>query len=121
MSTDNTNQVRPFAAVLQDLAKGRVHTDLSTQLADLTAAVGETGRKGTLTLTITVEPAGKGAEALTVSARVAAKPPVAGPPPTVFFADQAGNLTRHDPNQPTLPLRGLQLADGNENRKEATA
>jgi hypothetical protein len=114
-------QVRPFAAVLQDLARGQVHTDLSTQLAELTAAVAETGRKGTITLTITVDLAGKGAEALTVAARVDAKPPRRPAPPTVFFADDAGNLTRYDPNQPTLPLRGLQLADGNETRKEATA
>lgn len=115
----DTNQVRPFAAVLQELAKGRVHADLSAQLAELTAAVGETGRKGTLTLTITVDLAGKGAEALTVAARVDAKPPRQAAPPTVFFADEAGNLTRHDPNQPTLPLRGLQAVD--DTRKDATA
>lgn len=106
MSTDDTT-VRPFSAVLQDLARGRVHTDLSEQLAALTAAVVETGRKGTLQLTLTVQLVGKGADTLTVTAITAAKPPKPDQPATVFFADQDGNLSRHDPNQPTLPLRAL--------------
>jgi hypothetical protein len=117
--SDSDTQVRPFGAVLQELARGQVHNQLSEHLAGLTAAVRETGRKGTLTLTLTVDLAGKGAEALTVTARVEAKPPRQGLPPSIFFADQAGNLTRHDPNQPTLPLRALQDADNT--RKDATA
>jgi hypothetical protein len=33
----------------------------------------------------------------------------------VFFTDSDGNLTRDDPHQPTLPLRGL------DNARSATA
>lgn len=115
MSDDVT--VRPFAAVLQDLAKGRVHAELSEKLAELTREVLACGKKGTLTLTVTVDLVGKGGETLAVSARVDAKPPRTTPPATVFFSDRVGNLSRNDPNQPTLPLR----LTNDENRKAANA
>lgn len=106
-ATDD-QQVRPFAAVLQEHAKGSVHARLSDLLAELTAAVAETGKKGTLTLVVTVAPVSKGAAgALTVSTKIAAKVPEGddAAPTSVFFADDHGNLTRNDPNQLTLPLR----------------
>lgn len=107
-ATDDDRQIRPFAAVLQEHAKGTPHARLSEALADLTAAVAATGKKGTITLTVTVAPVSKGAQnALTLSTKIAAKIPEGddAAPTSVFFTDDHGNLTRSDPNQPSLPLR----------------
>lgn len=49
-------QTRPFAAVLEGLRRGRTHRELSEHMQDLTAAVIETQKPGTLTLTIKVVP-----------------------------------------------------------------
>lgn len=110
MSTKDepVRQIRPFTAVVQELAGGRVLTGLSEALADVTAAVAETGKKGTVTLQLTVAPVGKGASgALQVTAKTAVKAPESddATPTTVFFADDDGNLTRTDPKQLQLPLR----------------
>ena len=108
---DDDGQVRPFAAILQDLAGGKVHARLTEQLAALTAAVAATGKKGTLALTFEVKPvkAGQTHAPLQVTAKSTLKAPEGedAAPVTIFFADDAGNLTRDDPNQPMLPLRGL--------------
>jgi len=112
-------QVRPFAAVLADLAAGKVHARLTEQLADLTAAVSTTGKKGTLTIQLEVKPVKTGQTngPLQVTAKSVCKAPEGedAAPVTIFFADETGNLTRDDPNQPQLPLRGLPT------RKDATA
>lgn len=112
--------IRPFAAVLQEIGGGKTHDRLSEQLADVTAAVTATGKKGTVTLVVTVEPIKKGnTSALTVTGKTVAKAPEGddAAPSSVFFPDAAGNLSRNDPQQPTLPLRGL----GNDTGKAATA
>lgn len=97
-------QVRPFAAVLQELARGAVHADASEQLHALVDAVTEHGTKGSLTLQIDVAPVAKGdTSALTVTAKVTSKKPTASQA-SVFFVDRAGNLSRRDPRQTEIPM-----------------
>lgn len=111
-------QVRPFAAVLAELHGGKVHARLTEQLAALTAAVTATGKKGVLTLQLEVKPLKAGQpEVLQVVAKSVCKAPEGedAAPTTVFYADETGNLTRDDPRQPQLPLRGLPT------RKDITA
>jgi hypothetical protein len=112
------DQVRPFAAVLGELHGGRVHARLTEQLAALTAAVTATGKKGTLTIQLEVKPLKAGQNnVLQVIAKSVAKVPEGddAAPTTVFYATEDGVLTRDDPQQPQLPLRGL------PNRQEHTA
>ena len=47
---------------------------------------------------------------LSVTGRTVAKVPEGDDanPSSVFFTDAGGNLTRNDPQQPQLPLRGLE-------------
>lgn len=105
--------VKPFAATLQEIGNGRLAVDLADQLAALTSSVQETGKKGTLALTITVAPIKPGqADTLVVSGKVAVKAPAGEDPSSVFFPDAEGNLRRDDPNQPTLPLRELNRKAG---------
>lgn len=106
MSDDE--HVKPFAATLAELDKGRVHARLSEQLHDLTTAVQATGKAGTLTLTISLSPIKKGqTDTLQLTTKTVLKAPVGddATPTTVFFTDAAGNLTREDPTQMRLPLR----------------
>lgn len=103
--------IRPFAAVLQEIGGGKTHDRLSEQLAELVDAVTSTGKKGVLTLQVTVAPIKAGnTNTLVVTGKTVCKAPEGddASPSSVFFPDAAGNLTRNDPNQPSLPLRGLE-------------
>jgi hypothetical protein len=108
---DDDGQIRPFAAVLQDIGSGKLAARLATQLAELGAAVSETGKKGSITLKIEVAPPKKHSMdgALIVSGVSVAKIPEGddAAPASIFFADGSGNLTRDDPRQQQLPLIGL--------------
>jgi hypothetical protein len=105
-------RVKPFAATLQEIDKGSVHAQLSDQLRQLTAAVTDTGKRGTLVVTLTVSPIKPGNTSnLVVTAQSVLKAPTGDVPSAVFFHDAHGNLTREDPNQPTLPMRVVGAKD----------
>lgn len=116
--SDEERTVKPFATTLQEIGSGTLAAQLSEELQELTTRVKETGKKGTLTLQITVAPLKPGnVTNLTVTGATALKAPKddSATPTSVFFTDVDGNLTRDDPNQPTLPIRGL------DTKKERTA
>lgn len=98
--------IRPFAAVLQEIDSGRAHAILSDLLHELTQAVKDTGKKGDLTIKVTVEPIKAGNTTNLVATVVPTlKAPTDSKKSSVFFTDKSGNLTREDPNQPVLPFR----------------
>lgn len=107
MPESSKEQPRDFAAVLFEIGGGRLHALMSDQLAEVTRAVQETGKKGVLTLKIELKPSRKfGTNALEVTGTSLAKAPVSDEdsPMSIFFAED-GELTRSDPKQPTLPFR----------------
>jgi hypothetical protein len=93
---------RPFADWLREQSNGRTHDELSEALADVTQAVTDTGKKGTLTLTVTIAPVKNGGGALVVSDAVKTAAPKPDRRTSVFYSDINGNLTREDPRQPTF-------------------
>lgn len=96
---------REFATFLLEHNKGRTHDELSAKLAELVAAVTETGKAGSLTLTIGLKPQPKVAGAVVVSDKVAVKAPAGDRAESFFFVDTSNNsLVRNDPNQPALPF-----------------
>jgi hypothetical protein len=103
------SQVRPLAAVLQDLKHGAVLDQASTELQQLVAAVTDTRKKGKLVVEITVEPMKNDDVALTVTAGVKVTRPPAPANSAIFFADDDHNLVRDDPRQAALP--GLRRVD----------
>lgn len=120
MSNDESRVVRPFATTLNEVDEGRAHTRVSDQFADLIAAVRETGRPGTLVLTVKVAPVTKGnADAFMVSAAAVVKAPKQDVPASIFFPTRDGNLSRNDARQPQLPLRAV--AGDNPTPQEGTA
>lgn len=111
MNDDNeaAGQVRPFAAILQDIRAGQVSEEAAAAMQKLVSAVQEHGKKGTLTLQITVEPMKGNETALAVAGRVTLKAPEPAPKAAIFFADTSGNLLRDDPRQAAIP--GLRILD----------
>lgn len=98
--------IRPFRDFISETNRGRTHDNLTAELHDLVDAVRQFGRKGTLTLTITVSPLAKGDDSqLAVTEEVKTAKPAAAPRPSIYFSDRAGNLTTSDPN--SLPFESF--------------
>lgn len=107
-SPDDDVQTRPFADLLQSLNKGRVHSELSDQLQQLVAAVRETGKKGSISLTLTIAPVPKSDGLYDVADNVVMKAPRPARKSSFFYATDEANLVRNNPNQDELPgLRGV--------------
>lgn len=97
---DPAAPIRPFADFLRDQSRGSTHEELSEGLRDLVAKVLDTGKKGTLTLILTVEPMPKSdGNALIVSDEIRLKLPEFARDNSLFFADDDSNLYRTDPRQ----------------------
>ena len=93
---------RPFSLFLTEQNRGKTHAELSDGLRDLVARVQDTGKKGTLTLVVTVEPMKGDAEALIVSDEIKLKLPEHDRGSSIFFRGRDGNLQRDDPNQTSI-------------------
>lgn len=118
---DERPALKPFGQLIHEQRGGLLHDELSEQLASLVVACTETGKKGTLTLKLTISP-NKDEVTLLVLDDVAVKSPKPDAKPGLFFFDEHGNLMRRDPRQAELPLRELQGgkdADAPRNLKEA--
>jgi hypothetical protein len=90
-----------FAVFLVQHSRGEAHDQISGELRELLNAVQEHGRKGSLTVKVTVEPPKghvDGAPVLvTVESDLKAPRPIA--PPAMYFVDDDGRPTRNDPRQ----------------------
>lgn len=115
---------KPFALVLQEMRKGGLHTELGDELAALVQQCIKTGKKGSLVLTLRVDPKdGTNEEALVVvDDTIVVKAPRFDTAATVYWADDNGNLQRDRPSQGRLPLREASGATrSDEQRVEALA
>ena len=98
-------QVKPFAATLQELSAGAIHDELSAGLQELIQRCKETGKKGAITLKVSVAPQ-KDDETVQIAAETKLAAPRHEPKPTVFYYDEHGNLHRSNPKQMQIgPLR----------------
>lgn len=105
-----------FNQVLGECRGGLVELDLSQKLSDLVTACQESGKKGTITVTMTIDPHGAENREMHVSVKSAVKAPAKPDMEerSIFFAVR-GDLVRDDPNQQRLGLRGVdsgERADG---------
>lgn len=95
-----------FAITLQDQRQGALSSELSLALSQLVSAVRSTGRPGSLTLKLSINPtAGGDGTTVTLTDDVTVKNPKPKKPSSLFFTCDDGRLTRENPNQQTLPLR----------------
>lgn len=98
---------KAFALFLQDLRDGRAHTELTTTLAELLAAVKDTGKAGEITLKLKVKPASRGADVdkVTISDVITTKLPKPERGDDFFWLTDDNNLSRNHPRQQSLELR----------------
>lgn len=96
---DDDTVIRPFADWLREQSGGKTHDELSEALWDLVARVRDTGKKGTVSLTVTVAPMKNDLDVLVVTDEIKLRLPEHDRKASLFYPDKDGNLTRTDPNQ----------------------
>lgn len=106
-TTDEQPQPAEFAAFLVGHLGGRTHEEIGVELHQLLEAVKAHGKKGSLTITVVIEPPSNGVEGapLPIGIEYATKAPKAAAPKNLYFLDDEGNPTRQDPRQMALDLR----------------
>lgn len=95
--------IRPFADVLREQAQGKTHDEMSEALYDLAARVRATGKKGKVSLTITMEPMKGDERVLVVSDEIKLQLPEFPRKPSIFYTADDGNLSRQNPEQLAIP------------------
>ena len=108
-----TNEVptttRPFLETLRELRNGATLDDLSEQMAALVAAVRDSNKSGSLTLKISIKPATRNdATTVLIDDEVVVKMPKAERSATIMFTTEDNSLSRDNPRQQKLNLRGVQ-------------
>lgn len=96
-------------------------SEASNLLAEAVKASCATGKKATVTLTLTIEPK---LGAVNFVTKLASKIPTDEEPLCIFYADTDGNLHRDDPRQKELALRSVEGGANQEQQpqpKEAVA
>jgi len=120
MTEEGEPVIRPFADTFREMAGGEVADDAAVQLAEVTAAVAATGRKGSLTIRIDVAPMKGVMDALSVTGAVTSKLPAPDARASIFYSDDAGNLVRDHPRQTMLPFDGpRRVAEADANIADA--
>lgn len=96
--------INPFAAWVQETRGGLLHSELSEALAEITRAVIQESKQGSLTLKITIKPPEGKFGPLLISDEIKKSVPEPDRESSYFYADSNGNLSRRDPRQPVLPF-----------------
>lgn len=93
----------PFTDILREIRKGAAVTRATLLLAQVVAAVDETNKAGSVTITLTVKPDKiAGGRQKTIAVTVSAKTPQADLLAAIFFSTDDGDLVRTDPDQAEL-------------------
>lgn len=91
---------RPFSDVLAQ--QSRAHQEATDGFHEVIAAVAETGKSGSVTITLKVEPDKKAEGIFRVTDSVKVTIPQFDRATNIYFRDSTGNLTRNNPNQPEI-------------------
>lgn len=97
---------RPILETLREIRRGAFLDEAAQGLQELVNRVTATGKGGTLTLKLSVSPAGRGSSVRTVLVldNIAVNLPSPDREVTVFFPTPNGDLQRSDPAQMPLGL-----------------
>lgn len=102
---------RPITDTLRHIGGGVFIDTASDKLAELVAAVDNSGKAGKLTLDVTVKKATRGG-AMIVTGKVRLTKPAEEPMETMLFATPEGNLVVDDPHQQKLDLKTVNSTGG---------
>lgn len=101
----NDPHIRPFGELLRELGGGATDVELAEGIWDVIQRVRDTGKKGSLTLTIAIAPIDKKDPQngpLSFVDTVTVKLPEYDRTPVFLFTDREGNPTRSNPLQAEL-------------------
>ncbi len=101
--------IRDFSEFITDVRGGNCHQELSQAINEVTSAAMNTGKVGSVTLTIKIKPQGEGQAAIVDQIKRTIPEPTK--PETFCFVDNDGNLTRSDPRQ--AKIDDLKIVDMN--------
>ena len=107
-ATPNPIEPQDFLVFLAAQAGGGTVTELSDGLAELVRRVADTGKKGSISLTVAVEPMkGGDGKTMVVKDSISLKLPEYDRTASVYFTDEDGRLHRNNPQQIAwdVPLR----------------
>ena len=93
-----------FVETLKTVREGEALRDADEALGALVAAVQRTGKKGSVTVTLKIGPAGGSAEQVFVADKIDTNLPKPERNPTLFFPTSKNALVRFDPKQGVLGL-----------------
>lgn len=102
--TIDRGNARPIADTLRHIGGGQFLDLASESLAELVSAVDSTGKKGKITLELSVRKATRGG-AMVVTGKVKITKPADEPMESMLFATSDGNLVVDDPRQQKLDLK----------------
>lgn len=99
--------MRTATDTLRDIAGGELVEEMGDALRDLNNAITlvEEKKGGSITLKISVKPAGRGSGALEVSYDISVKKPNLPRRASIMFGTPEGDLLATDPRQKSLELR----------------
>ncbi|MFJ4926888.1 hypothetical protein [Streptomyces sp. NPDC088736] len=97
----------PVAAFLGSHLNGRTDEELSQEFHQLLDAVRAHGKKGSMVITLVVEPPANGVESapLPIGVESVVKAPKATAPKALYFLDADGLPVREDPRQMQIDFR----------------
>lgn len=99
--------MRLLTDVLRDLRGGACVDEATDRLAELVQRVTDTGKPGSITITLTAKVASRASGALIITDKVALKLPAGAPSESILFATPEGSLLTEDPRQQKLDLKAV--------------
>jgi hypothetical protein len=110
---DTTTERADLAAFIAGHLNGRTAEGLSAEFHELLDAVRTHGKKGSLTITVVVEPPANGVDSapLPIGIESTVKAPKPTPVKSLYFLDDDGNPVREDPRQMAIPFRDAPTTD----------
>ena len=106
-------QTRPdlYLDTLRNLTGGQTSEDASKALAKCVQRSTETGKKSTITIKLTINPVGTNSSQIEIHDSIITKLPEINRGGSLVFATTDGNLTRTNPRQQAMDLRGVDVPD----------
>ena len=84
---------------LAPLSEGEIVPDLTNKIHEVVRAVRDTGKAGTIKLSLKISPCEGSDRQVVVNADIDAKTPQMARPMSIYFTDENGGLHRQDPRQ----------------------
>ncbi|MCD8547129.1 MAG: hypothetical protein LRY38_01480 [Aeromonadaceae bacterium] len=102
----------PFNQQLAFFNRGSLNDELTEAMADVVKSVRETGKQGTITLTLKVSMLNKRDEdAVKITPSIKSTKPELDRAETIMWSTADGDLLRNDPHQNTLDLQVVPTTD----------